>query len=224
MSLIKLFTHNYRLVIETPEQYDQLKSGQIGSDQKRVIIGTDGHPTPLLLPTHFANADEHYAISFVDDNGNMIQLYPQTRQLLLSVAFGEIPLDGLPLDYDGYDIEFEGGQFTPAYIDAFLQWKQIKFAQINDQNNAAYEILQRIEEFSELKELSKIVLNLQQDSYKKVILQPFLEKLPALEQAFFLFDKSMNQDEIDEFVDGQNIPDNWKAVKRDGLIKYQKDT
>lgn len=210
-------------MIESAEQYDQLKAGQIGRDQKRVIIGTDGHPTPLLLPKLFADA-EHYIISFIDANGNMVQLYPKTRQLLLSVVVDEISLGGLPLDYDGYDIEFEGAQFTSAYIDGFLQWKNIKFAQINDQNNAAYEILKRIEEFGELKELSKIVLNLQRDSYKKVNVKPFLEKLPALKQAFFLFDKSLNQEEIVEFVNNQNIPGDWKAVKKDGLIKYQKET
>lgn len=208
-------------MIETAEQYDQLKSGQIGRDQKRVIIGTDGHPTPLLLPKHFANA-EHHVISFIDDNGNMIQLYPETRQLLLSVAFGAISLDGLPLDYDGYDIEFEGAQFTSAYLDALLLWKNIKFAQINDQNNAAYEILQRIDEFSELKELSTIALNLQRDSYKKILVQPYLKKLPTLKQAFFLLEKSLNQEEIDEFINNQTIPADWKAVQRDRLIEYQK--
>lgn len=205
-----------RLVIDTPELFEKLKKGEIGSGYLEIIVKAGAHPQVLLQPKYFSNAS-YPGMHFYDEHDNRISIYTRSR-----IAYGYFKVGqglslGMPAVYADYELRFDGESIvTTDDINYIFQWKNTRFLKVFDKQNAPIEIMGRIEEFSgNLKGLISIAFNVQPHSYKQLRVRPLIDKFVELGIAHFMAE-ALSADQIKEFVAYQELPSGWVVEVNNG--------
>lgn len=133
-------------------------------------------------------------------------------------------LTGIPQSYKDYHIIFGLKVKLPtADIDTILRWRTATNIRIVDQNNVAYHLIERIDDMSNMNVLEQLSLNLNSDSYKKINVRDFVERLSKLGHIQFTGD-SLSEEEIMDFVGRQDLPAGWKTEIFSTMVVYTKNT
>lgn len=175
-----------------------------------------------MEPKYFENSPFEQVI-FSDKYGNKIIIYPQTKSAWALFKEGTAHLTGIPQMYKEYFITFGlSVTLTADDIDAILQWRCATNLRIIDHNDLVYKLMQQIEAMSNMNVLESFSLSLNGDSYAKLSVKPFLEKLRSLRHAHFTAE-TLTYNEIDEFINRQEVPREWQAEAVDKWIVYTKN-
>lgn len=202
--------------MDTPEQYEKLKKGEIGDGYLEIVVKTGAHPTVLLEPKFFANAT-YPGMHFCDRHDNRISIYTRSRIASGKFKVGQGLTLGMPTNYRDYELRFDGeSTVSTDDINYIFQWTTTRFLKVLDKQNAAVAMLQRIDEFSSsLKGLVSIGFNVHPHTYKKLRVRPLIDKFEELSIAHYMAD-TLNEDLIKEFIGYQELPGEWIAEVNNG--------
>lgn len=155
-------------------------------------------------------------------SNNQIIIMPSFKNVFGSFKIGANLTLGIPNNYKNYLLFFDGNvSITEADFIYMFEWKSAERLGISDECNMAYELLNRVDAMSKMKQLKSLTINVDQKSYKKIKVRPFLTKLLSLRHAFFE-PKALSEDEVNEFVQNQEIPWTWKSEVKRSVITYSK--
>lgn len=108
--------------INTPQLYEQFTAGQFDGQYTTVSITSGAHRN-ILAEAKLFGGNVNPKIVFSDEQGNSIELFTTERRVKAEYK-GASHLVNLPIDYEWYEILFEGSaQYAPADVDAMLKWK-----------------------------------------------------------------------------------------------------
>lgn len=173
-------------------------------------IEAGAHSHLLGEPKYFWDASNHI-IDFrdVDYKFNYVTLQPTERKAIGVFHDGFNMTIGLPNNFVDYALTFRMNAFvTGGDIDAMLQWQAVEHLVIRDECNVAYELFARADEMSVMRCLETLQLDIQKTSMAKIRLAAFMVRLPRLQRVEFRF-RSVDQDEIDVYLDEQAVPADW---------------
>lgn len=197
-----LFPHA-SLVIKTPEQFEELKQEAYGgSPLQLVTIEAGAYPDVLQWPQFFA--DSKYALlHFHGAHQNTVQLTPSFRGVEAHYFGGKAVVGGLPLNYERYFVTFtDAVTITGDDIDNILRWSDAKMIVFRGGDDIAFELYLRVNELERFAELEQLELSVQRLTHVRVMVQPFLDALPALKK--LSFDTSaLRPEEKQEFIRNQ---------------------
>lgn len=123
-------------------------------------------------------------------------------------------LHGVPSNYVSYKLSIENSDGIPTdHLDVIFQWKDAARLDIFSLKYVTPAVHQRVGEFSALKRLKFLRLDVQQSvDHPTVTVRPFLENIPTLKE-LQLKPRSMSPDDIFKFMESQDLPDGW-IIKR----------
>lgn len=129
---------------------------------------------------------------------------------------------GIPDNYKNYLLFFDRNvTMTEADFNYMFEWKKAERLGISDENDMALQLMNRVDGMSKMKRLRSLTINFDQKSYKIIRVRPFLKKLPSLRHAFFE-PKALSENEVNEFVQNQEIPWTWTTEVKKSIITYSK--
>lgn len=150
-------------------------------------------------------------VHFVDKVGNVAAIFPPSKHLVAFYTAGSGLFHGLPSNYVNYFITADTKvDVTDGEIDYIVQWKDAVRLNIFDHRDVAYGLLQRIEQFKELKQLKSLVLKVQRSTYKELVVKQFLQQLESLVSASFKA-TTLKRKEFKEFVKSQEEVTDWSV-------------
>lgn len=100
-----------------------------------------------------------------------------------------------------------------------LQWTQARTLRVLDGHNVAVSLFQRIDEMSELSELTVLILALQPDSYDQINVATLFDKLPKLKSIAFNAE-NLAIAQMEEFHAKNPPPPTCKCRIIDDIILY----
>lgn len=197
----------YSLKITNADQYAKFKVGTIGAEYDVIRISPEAHLAPLMEPKHYASSS-YYKIVFTDRNGNAINLFPRNKGVVVEIASsGHIPIN-IPDDYDEYKyVYLEGAVFPDDHLEHILACKNTTFLYILDFVDVVYRLLNRIDDLKALQNLDFLKLNINPANLSQITLSTFLEQLPSLRAARFIFH---DLEDIESYLKMQTIPRQWE--------------
>lgn len=199
------------LEILNAKQYAQFRAGSIGANADIVYIRAAAHAAPLLEPPHFANVGA-YKVSFGDDKGNLIDIYPRNRgvQVSLSVRPSSALAFAIPHDFSEYQYSVDGDVvLTGANVDAMLRCTNATHLTIMDAHDVAGMLLQRIDDMAKMTKLQTLKLAINRGHLARMELGAFLARLPSLRFATFVF-QDWHERDVEAFLKRQAVPANWQ--------------
>lgn len=211
-------------VIDTPELFEKLKAGQIGTAIDEIFIKPGAHPNILSLPKEFADAP--YAIHFVDDQNNRVFIAPKEKLVEASFTNGHSLSLHLPSYYVKYNVSYIGVAITAEDLDYIFQWNRAAELTIRDGDDDGdgfgYMISQRSDDLKKLQNLTKLSFALQRPSYNKLFIKNILFGPKALRTVNVLR-SSLSAGEFKEFVRNQKFTLKWISVLFRDRIVYFRD-
>lgn len=221
---MKKLSFAFRLLVDTPEKFEQLKNGVFDDKYKRIEVTSDATPDVLLQPQHFANSTfRSLAFISLDKAGdNEITISPG-RYAHAAALFrsGENPLSGIPKDYPYYVVTFAYPAVpTDENIDAILSWSRAFKIQISDQEDVAVKLTKRSAELKQLAKLGELHVTMQDDTYEKISVAALIENLPSLFEIDFS-GMHMSDAQIKDFEVRNRVPSGWKGWIIGKLIYYR---
>lgn len=184
-----------RLVVQTPEQYEQLKAGLFGYNYAHVLIGEGAGPHIFQDIKKFA-VSEYNSIHFADKMGNKFHVKPAEKLAFADLHFSQGLLRMLPTDYTQYII-FHGDALSPTDVDAIMQWKQAERIQIEGESDVASQLERRA--FNGLTNLKKIGIAVQFG----YVIRPLLNKLSHIPVVEFYMGSFWDEEMVDEYASSQ---------------------
>lgn len=158
---------------------------------------------------------------FTDDR-NEITIHPISKRVAAHFFTGGNRTFGIPSDYKTYTIHFdENTKLIPADVDYILQWRNATTLFLRDNSNLAIDLLHRIDEMKEMRDLEELELSVQSNSYVDLFVERFLFNLPALEYAKFTATQ-LTDKEFEEFMDGLPITVGWIRSIENKQVFYEK--
>lgn len=200
----KPFSVSRSLLIDTPQKYEQLKSGQFSSGYPWIYVTAAAHPNILTEPKHFWNAT-HQSLHFDDGHGNAISLAPLKRKLVAIFSTGGNLALGFPDNYKEYQIHHYNQSITTgADLDYMMQWRDAERIAIFDKSGVARQISQRVHDMQPLKNLEQLEFSINPSDRLNVRL--LLEELRKLRSVIF-HGIAMTEEQLDAFVNAQDVAD-----------------
>lgn len=191
------------LVIKTPEQFEELTQEAFGGNPHQMVtIEASAYPDVLQWPQFFA--DSKYAmLHFTGEHQNTVQLMPSFRGVEAHFFGGKDVIGGLPLSYDRYYVTFtDAVTIAGDDIKTILRWTDAKVIVFRGGDDIAYELYLRVNELERFEQLEQLELSVQRLNHVRVMVQPFLDALPALKR--LSFDTSaLRPEEKQEFIRNQ---------------------
>lgn len=175
--------------IDNPKTYDLFKRRQYAVNDDTVIIEPGAHPNLLSEAKYFWNATNQL-IRFNDINykSNYIILQPTQQAAMADFQKGADLTLGLPANFINYKINFDSmTMVTVSDLKYILTWTNVKYLEIHDECNVAYELLKRIDDMKSMTNLEQLTLNIHSYAMPQMVLKPFLENFPMLKQVEFVF-------------------------------------
>lgn len=213
-----------RLLIKTPEQFEQLKAGEIGATYLAIFLEPSIHAN-ILNEVKQLSHDKHREVRFYDEHENEAIIYPKMNSVVATLVEGRKLITYLPTDYQYYQVHSKSNVLTTsADIDAILQWrtaKQITLINDNPLDESTVELFQRARELSALSQLNKLILTVHSHSYRKLDVNFFLNRLPSLSAVEFVAGNEMTTEEFHEFVDHQAQPYAYDQEVEAGRVIYK---
>lgn len=207
--------------VETPNDLEALRLGNIGADRDIVVVTFQAHPDVLSQPLHFTNSP-CYEISFVSEStefgSNVITLYPSRRIVSGWFHSGENLTLGMPSDFSEYRLGFhEGSVLYRDDLDYILQWRDATVLEIFDEidNDVAYQLSWRVDDLARLFRLESITFTIHFDTYEKLQLAEFLKRLPALKEAIF-YAKGISMADVEAFMATELSVGGWDCETSEG--------
>lgn len=184
-----------RLLINSIDDYDQFKRGQImhGQGYETVVIEGLADPSLLLDAQLFAN-NPQATIKMEDIDGNRVTLDLRTQTVRAAYRTGRNLLAGLPATFAEYHVAaFDKSAFTAADLDAMFRWKNVQRLRISGAHDVALTLSQRIGDFEKLPHLENLAVDVTPKSYTQLSASKFLKGVRSLQVVgFYGSDISMN--------------------------------
>lgn len=203
----------------TPDDFEKLRHGLVSANH--IWVNPSAHPDPLSLPIHFANS-KYMLLTFADAYKNEIQIAPFRKE---AIAFFHAKTDllaGIPVDYTDYIITFsEPAVASNTDIDRILEWKNATNLRVLDAGDAAYRLLQRVDELAEMKQLQWFLCNINQQTYKKINVGLLLDQVKSVEYASFT-GKELSVSELKGFSAAQAVSRRWKTKIQGQSVVFSK--
>lgn len=208
--------------ISTPEEYQQLKNGQIGQKVESIQI-LPGANADLIDAHQLALSRQYYSIKVHDKNNNYVHTMPREFASVTGrFVQGGNHLAHLPRDYLVYDIVLRQGAIdTDADISGILTWNSAQEIKIVDNANLAYDLSLRMHELDEKMVLQTIILTVQRHSYKQLDVRLFLSKMDILGYMTLQASPDMRPGEMIEFGISQNTIFYEKRISKKSLTIYR---
>lgn len=198
-----------RASIETSEEYNRIKSGEIYPDIDVILMTRKAHPEISSEPIYFRNAS-YYKLIFSDgEAGAYVSLYTFDRVVRVDVTRSGAMFD-VPDHYKNYKFYFDYNvEATEAYLDSILKCKNAISLELSDKRSSlAGKLFARVNEMNEMTELRSFDLTIHFDDRDNFAFAPFFE-LPALKYVTFRLG-AFSRDEYEEFIAVQQIPVGWQ--------------
>lgn len=200
------FSYRYKFtqkIIATLDDYVNFASGAYEENLDTIIsIEASVHKNILPLAKEYANTN-YALLSFKDIDHNSIQLWPSIKSVQAHILHGFNPTAGLPESYEHYHITFGKDVYIgDADIDYILQWINAKTINIGGGNVIAYELSMRIDEMAALEYLENLELSVDSMTHGSLMVQPFLNILPALKMITFNVSE-LSDAEVETFLANQ---------------------
>lgn len=129
-------------------------------------------------------------------------------------------MSGVPKDYAEYDITFKyPAKPSTENIDSILQWKNAREMIIRDQDDAVVSLYKRIDELSQLKKLSELDLDMNDDTHEQFKVATFMDNMIGLKKISFTANH-MTEEQKKEFEFKNKIPWNWRGKWYERRIQY----
>lgn len=165
----------------------------------------------MLEPKYFSNVSA-YKLSFTDNKGNLIDIYPLNSGVQVSLSFGEASglSFAIPSNFKEYQYSIDYDvALTNANVDSILSCTNVTHLTIIDARDLAKILLERIDDLAKMTELQTLKLTINKEYLENIKLSPFLEQLPSLRFVTFVF-PDLHEREIEAFLRRQIIPMNWQ--------------
>lgn len=161
-------------------------------------------------------------LTFEDAFKNEIHITPSRKEARTFFHAKTDLLAGMPVDYTDYIITFLGSAVASnADIDKILEWKNAKNLRVFDGGDAAYRLLQRIDELAEMKELQWFLCNINRQTYKQINVRLLWGKIKSLEYASFT-GSELSEAELKEFLAANAGPPGWKISIKGHVVSYSR--
>lgn len=212
-----------RILIKTPEQYEQLKAGEIGVGYLAVFMEPSIHPGIWNEIPNMVNSP-HSQVRFYDENDNEAILLINEKKAIAKLSSSDNMLVKLPSFYQTYDIRYESpdAKTTSADVDAILTWKMAVEISVEDYSDVAVDLMARFEKVRSLDSLKQLTLVVQRHSYKQLFVGTFLSHVSQLEKVEFLAGEGLTSEELQAFVDQQEIPTAYEIHVKSDRVIYKK--
>lgn len=195
------------LKITNADEYANFKAGAVSAVYDVVHILPEAHPSPLMEPKHFANTS-YYKIVFTDSSGNSINLFPRNKGVVVEIVSNGNVAINIPDDYHEYKyVYLHKAIFPDEHLEHILRCKNTTYLYILDFVDVAYKLLNRIDDLKALKRLNFFKVNINPANLSQITLSTFLEQLPSLRIARFIFH---DLDDIEPYLKTQTIPSEWE--------------
>lgn len=157
----------------------------------------------------------------MDEQHSFISISPRDRSVNALFVQGSDLTLGIPHQYVDYSIEFaKDTQVTDADLAHIFSWENVINLHLSGGNQLAQRLANNFVNLLKLKQLRRLSIDVQRDSYINFSVNPFLTA-PALREATF-DGASVTQSEFDIFVQNQYLPPNSKfSCKVVNHNKYQ---
>lgn len=211
------------LQINTTFQYEELRAGEIGIGYDVVIVEPSAHRSVLSQPKFFWSVP--FNMKFRDGKGSEITINPKEQSVHATYRSGRGWTYGLPMIFKEYIIDFIGQAVADGSdIYTILEWKNTSRLAIDDENDLTFNLFERLNEMKAKEQLKHLKLNVHHRTYTKLQVKKFLEELPVLESITLVTKRSvngLNEEEFNEFVKNQEIPEKWEQKNFDDGVVYQ---
>lgn len=156
------------------------------------------------------------------DGDNEITINPHKQEIQAVFMSGENLTLRIPSNYRVYSVKFDGAALVKVEdVDNILQWKNATTMNLLDNNDLAFDLMQRIEEMREIQYLEQLELSIPRTLYSNFEIQLFLYKLPTLKKVT-LKATHLTDDEYVEFFDKQICLGGWSRISTYHKIIYEK--
>lgn len=215
-----------RLLIDTPEKYNQLKQGQCDNKYRYVDITTEAHPDVLLQPQFFWNAS-FVKLKFISSNeykNNAIQIFPISKRAEIHFNIGDNPMSGVPNNYNEFFIYYWYPMAIPTdeNINSILNWTEATRLRIyENQGHAAIKLMESIDKLDKLTKLNHLTLYMGPHTYDKINVATFIGNLSSLNEIIFI-GNDISDDQVKEFMEKNATPSNWRVWTIDNVVTYNK--
>lgn len=161
-------------------------------------------------------------MTFADEHSSQITTMPPFKSVFSTFNAGSNLTLGIPNNYKAYLLFFNDGSTLSSFdYDYMFQWKSAERLTISIESDVTNELLQRIDDMSNMKRLKSLALAVHPQSYQTIQVRPFLKKLPSL-RYLFLEPKGLSEEEMDVFAANQTIPFGWAMEMKRAFVKYSK--
>lgn len=212
----------FRITVDTPEAFEQLKAGKIGTGADDVYVQQGAHPDPLSQVLLFAKARSN-SLHFLDDDLNKISIWPHTRK---AHAFFKTrsSVSTIPTEYSEYVIKFQDGQnATKADAQRIAHYKWAQLVLVYDNGNVAEYLLEQAEAFAEMRVLYGIYTNVHQHNFRRVEVGRFLETMSKQTLRYIAFNVAeLSRYDLSEFIRMQDLPDNYRPSTSNGILYFNR--
>lgn len=161
-------------------------------------------------------------LTFEDAFKNEIHIVPNRKEARAFFHAKTDLLGGFPIDYTDYIITFSDSAIASnADIDRILKWKNAKDLRVFDTGDAANQLLQRVDELVEMRQLQWFMCSINRQTYKNINVGLLLEKMNSLEYVSFT-GKELSESELKEFLAAQTVSRRWKTKIQDKSVSFSK--
>lgn len=217
-----LIPNKSSITVDTPEQLEQLKAGQIGSGLS-VFVRPGAHPDPLSQAALVRN-DQLLAIHFLDDDLNQMTVWP-TKKIAKAFFRTRSYVSSMPTDLYSYAIHFEDG--TNATEDDVLRIAQFKDAthlSVYDADNVGKHLLET-DALAAMEALETFATNIHPDNFRSVNVARFIKNAASSAlRSIALYAHTLSGDDIAEFVKMQELPADYQHRTWDTMLHFEKSS
>lgn len=214
------FHHTSSITVDTPDQLEQLKAGQIGSGRS-VFVRPGAHPDPLSQASLIRN-DQLLAVHFLDDDLNQMTIWP-TKKIAKAFFRTRSYVSSMPVDLYSYEIHFEDGtNATEADVLRIAQFKDATHLSVYDADNVA-ELLLDTDALAQMDGLETLVTNIHPHNFRRVHVARFVKNAASSAlRSIALYAYSLSGDDIAEFVKMQELPADYQHRAWDTMLYFEK--
>lgn len=129
---------------------------------------------------------------------------------------------GIPSNYRVYSLKFDrAARIIVEDVDNILQWKNATTLNLLDNNDLAFDLMQRIDEMRKLQYLEQLELSIPRTLYNDFNIQLFMFELPGLKK-ITLKATHLTDDEYVHFFGKQICLGGWSRMSTYHMIIYEK--
>lgn len=198
-------------MLETPEEFELLKTGQLAPFNIFEIPAT-AEPDLLTDPILLVNAGVIEA-KMKDFVGNVVDFSTLDSSLFASISGGRNIIAGIPPNLKKYQVHVRHQlAITDKDIDHILTWSRAASIDFSADNEIIFRLANETSRLSQLAQLWQLAFWIDQSSVSSLKLNNFFVHLPALSR-ILIHIEGLAEDQITKFIRDQGKLHEWTVIR-----------